>query len=405
MALTATEPPRAARWLDVARWAAIAAVCAVLVSPPVANVAMGVMLLAFLGSGAAWPRLKAACRQPLALGALAVLAVVALGMLWAEVPWRARWDAWWSWRKLLLLPILLALFGEFEWKRRFALAFTLACGAGAAAVFAVWFGAVPGVPSLRADDLLRNHGTQGMAFAIAVLCSIWLAVQADGWRRSAWLALGALLAAAALGVTSGRSGHLALLIMVGVFALGMLRDPRHRWAVAALAVAVVTAAALTPNVRERLAVAVTEFRAANAGQGELTSFGMRAVMYENTLRVVERQPWLGVGTGGFGAAYAQEIEGRYTDWRATPTVDPHNQYLFFTAELGVVGLLVFLGYILAALLDRGDGSSARWVAVAVLLAWCATSLFSSHFKTFAEGHLLAMFLGAMLARPYPPRAG
>jgi O-antigen ligase len=400
MAVTGSQ--RAARALDLARWMAIVAVCALPISPPLANVALGLMLIAFLASGEAGSRLAAACRQPLAVGALAVLAVVALGMLWAEVPWRARWDAWWSWRKLLTIPILLALFGELEWKRRFAGAFTLVCGAGAAAVFAVHFGGVPGVPPERADDLLRNHGTQGMAFAVAVLCAIWLGVQAAGRWRVLWLALGALAAAAALIATSGRSGHLALLIVVGVFALGMLRVPRYRAAVLGLAALVALAAALTPNVRDRLAVAVDEFSTARAGQGALTSFGMRAVMYENSLRVLARQPWVGVGTGGFGAAYAREIEGRYTDWRATPTVDPHNQYLFFAAELGVLGLLVFLGYIGAALLDRGDGTSARWVAVAILLAWCATSLFSSHFKTFAEGHLLAMFLGAMLARPYPP---
>jgi O-antigen ligase len=261
---------------------------------------------------------------------------------------------------------------------------------------------VPQLPREAARDLLRNRGTQGMALAIAVLCSIWLALGAAGTRRWVWLVLGALAAAAALVPTIGRSGHLALLIMVGVFALAMLREPRYRVGALGVAVLVALAAALTPNVRERLAVAVDEFRTAQAGKGELTSFGIRAVMYENSLRVVAQHPWIGVGTGAFAAAYAKEIEGRYTDWRATPTVDPHNQYLFFAAELGVLGLLVFLGYIGAALLDRGDGSSARWVAVAILLAWCATSLFSSHFKTFAEGHLLAMFLGVMLARPYPP---
>ena len=39
------------------------------------------------------------------------------------------------------------------------------------------------------------------------------------------------------------------------------------------------------------------------------------------------------------------------------------------------------------------------IAVGMLLGWCATSLLSSHFKTFSEGHLLTFFLGAMLARP------
>jgi membrane associated rhomboid family serine protease len=86
-----------------------------------------------------------------------------------------------------------------------------------------------------------------------------------------------------------------------------------------------------------------------------------------------------------------------------PTVDPHNQYLFFLAEQGIFGLIAFFAFIGAALLDRGDGTRARVVAVALLLAWCATSLLSSHFKTFSEGHLLTLFLGAMLARPVPGR--
>ena len=71
------------------------------------------------------------------------------------------------------------------------------------------------------------------------------------------------------------------------------------------------------------------------------------------------------------------------------------------AEQGIVGLLAFLLFIGLALTDRGDGTRARLVAIGLLLGWCATSLVSSHFKTFAEGHLLTFFLGAMLARPVP----
>jgi uncharacterized membrane protein YadS len=38
------------------------------------------------------------------------------------------------------------------------------------------------------------------------------------------------------------------------------------------------------------------------------------------------------------------------------------------------------------------------VGIALLLAWCLTSLFSSHFHTFNEGHLIAILLGVCLAR-------
>jgi hypothetical protein len=83
-------------------------------------------------------------------------------------------------------------------------------------------------------------------------------------------------------------------------------------------------------------------------------------------------------------------------------VDPHSQYLFFLAEQGILGLVAFLAFIVTALVDRGDGTRARIIAVGMLLGWCATSLLSSHFKTFSERHLLALVLGAMLARPMGP---
>jgi O-antigen ligase len=160
---------------------------------------------------------------------------------------------------------------------------------------------------------------------------------------------------------------------------------------------------VSPLARDRIALAVDEWRNAST-QTYKTSMGMRAVMYENTLAVVHGQPWLGTGTGGFGQAYAEVVKDKYTgtDWRAETTVDPHSQYLFFLAEQGIVGLMAFLAFIIAALVDRGDGTRARIVAVGMLLGWCATSLLSSHFKTFSEGHLLALVLGAMLARPMGP---
>jgi O-antigen ligase len=63
--------------------------------------------------------------------------------------------------------------------------------------------------------------------------------------------------------------------------------------------------------------------------------------------------------------------------------------------------VAFLVFIAMAVVDRGDGTRARVLAIGMLLGWCATSLVSSHFKTFSEGFLLALVLGAMLARPVP----
>jgi len=393
---------RQARWITAARCSAIVAACAVVVSPPLTNAGMGLMLIFLLVSGQAWPRLRHACSQPLGIAALMLVAMVAVAMLWAEVPWRERWDSFWSWRKLWMVPLMLALFGPAPWKRRLVAAYVATCGVAVLVSFGI-VAATQRLPTSVLDpagSLLRNHSTQSIAFAAATLMALWLAAEptmAQRWRAAA-AALAGLFVLNMAFVTPGRSGFLALPVMLVVLAAFSLRSWRNAALAGVTAALLAGGIALSPGARDRITQGVNEWNSA-ATLPYKTSMGIRALLYENTLEMVRERPLLGTGTGGFGIAYEAHVKHKYTDWRVMPTVDPHNQYLFFLAEQGIVGLLAFLLFIVMALADRGDGTRARIVAVAMLLGWCATALVTSFFKTFAEGHLLALFLGAMLARP------
>ncbi len=393
-----------ARWIEIARWSTIVAACSVMISPPLANAAMALMLVGLLASGQAGPRLRQACLQPLGVATLVLVAVIAAAMLWADVPWRERWSSFWSWRKLWMVPVALALFGPLLWKRRLIMAYVAVCGAAVLVSFGIVVatGRLPTTVYDLAGSLLRNHSAQSMAFATATLLALWLAGDPGLGRRWRWASAGfaALFVLNMAFVTPGRSGFLALAAMLLVLVAFNLHSWRSTLAVIVLGALLAGAMTLSPLARDRIALAVDEWRNAST-QTYKTSMGMRAVMYENTLAVVHEQPWLGTGTGGFGSAYAGVVKDKYSasDWRAETTVDPHSQYLFFLAEQGILGLVAFLAFIITALVDRGDGTRARVIAVGMLLGWCATSLLSSHFKTFSEGHLLALVLGAMLARP------
>ena len=399
---TGNAAARGARALAVARWATIVAACSVMVSPPLANAAMAVMLVGLFASGQAGPRLRQACMQPLGVGTLALLAVILAAMLWSEVPWSDRWRAVWSWRKLWMIPIVLALFGPLLWKRRLLVAYVAVCGVAVLISFGivVVLGALPTTVEDLAGSLLRNHSAQSMAFAAAAFISLWLSGDTGLSRRGriAAAAFAALFVLNMAFVTPGRSGFLALGVMLLVFGAFNLRGWRSALIAVVPALLLAGAMAASPLARDRISLAVNEWQNATT-LGYKTSMGIRAVLYENTLELVRERPWFGTGTGGYGAAYAAHVKDKYTDWRVLLTVDPHSQYLFFLAEQGIFGLAVFLLFIGLALADRGDGTRARVVAIGMLLGWCATSLLSSHFKTFAEGHLLALVLAAMLARP------
>ena len=399
-----TAAPADSRWLEVARWSTIVATCGSMISPTAANLGMVLMLTGLLASGQAGPRLRQACLQPIGAATLILIVVVGLAMLWAEVPWQVRWTAFESWRKLWMIPIALALLGPAFWKQRLAVAYVAVCGFAAAVSFGIVVvtGKLPTTVFDLAGSLLRNHSAQSMAFAAATFIALWLAadpVLARRWRLAA-TAVAVLLVLNMAFVTPGRSGYLALVVILLLMAAVSLRNWRSALAAAVLAALFAAAIGLSPLARDRISVAINEWNNA-ADMTVPTSMGIRVVLFENTLEMVRERPLLGTGTGGFGHAYTAHVKDKYTDWRVLPTADPHNQYLFFLAEQGIFGLVAFLVFIVAGLADRGDGTRWRIVAVGLLLAWCATSLLSSHFKTFAEGHLISLFLGAFLARPVP----
>ncbi len=305
-----------------------------------------------------------------------------------------------------MIPIALALFGPLAWKRRFVIAYVATCGVAVLVSFGIVAvtGRLPTTVGDLAGSMLRNHSAQSMFFGASAFLALWLVTDPGLSRRWRWLGGGfaALFVLNMAFVTPGRSGFLALAVMLVVLAALNLRDRRSAIAAAVLAALLAGAMALSPLTRDRLASAMNEWQNA-ATLAEPTSLGIRAVLYENTLEIVREQPWLGTGTGGFGAAYAAHVKGKYTDWRVLPTVDPHNQYLFLLAEQGILGLVAFL--VVHRWPDWRTAATARGarvVAVGCCLAWCATSLLSSHFKMFSEGHLhRVLILGAMLARPVP----
>ena len=88
---------------------------------------------------------------------------------------------------------------------------------------------------------------------------------------------------------------------------------------------------------------------------------------------------LGEGTGGYEKAFVDHVKDQEGQENFIHH-DPHNQFLKIFAELGIMGLVSFLR---AALFQRTTPFYFD-LSLGVLLAWCGTSLFSSHFSTFTE---------------------
>ncbi|MDD5296572.1 MAG: O-antigen ligase family protein [Rhodocyclaceae bacterium] len=397
--------PTFSRPHNIACGLTIAIAVGLLFSPPLANLAELLLVALVFTSGELRRRVILAWHQPLVKAALAFWLVTGVGVFYSIAPTSISLSMWSGWRKLLFLPLALALFEHPVWKRRFALSLIAVTVAAAVVSFATWRlqisinGAEPGV-------LLRNHATQGMVFAVAAFAAAILALRGGESGMPRLLAGAAILLAGDIAlVTPGRSGYLVLLVCTACLMLAELMNRQKNWKSAAGAVlmlaAIVSALALAPTSRERITLAFHEMTQYKEAQQE-TSMGIRVFFWKNTLQLISERPLSGYGTGAFGTAYGRLVADR-PGLAGTPAGDPHNQYMKIATEHGLPGLLVFLA-MLGAALRQTVPPPWRLLGLGVLAAWCATSLANSHFSTFAEGTFIYLWLGVMLAqaRKTPP---
>ena len=391
--------------IQIARVAAALVAVGSFTGPAVSNIAAGFMALAVLAAPSCWLRMQRAWQQPLGKASLVFLAVLLLATLWSSAPFTGALASWTEWRNFLLLFIALAIFDLHSAKLTFAKIFVVAGTVSAAASFLAFdFGAAQLNSDIKGGIVLRNHVTQGMALAAGALLALVLARSArlGSWQQAAWAAAAALMVTNVIMVAYGRSGYVVLAITSVSVALGLWRGRARGIALLALVVLGFAAVQVSPLINQRFEQGVEEIQKVESA-AQLTSMGIRMVMWETTTGIVRDAPLLGHGLASYPEQYRMRIERRYSDWKGTLSEDPHNQYLFILAETGLLGLAAFAWFLFSASRQPVRGPF-RVIGIALLLAWCVTSLFSSHFHTFNEGHLIAMMLGVCLAREADPPA-
>jgi O-antigen ligase len=197
-------------------------------------------------------------------------------------------------------------------------------------------------------------------------------------------------------ISGARTGYLALPIAV-VFAMGSLYGYKKFPIIIAIVSILLTGLVVSSStLQQRIDEGLKEFNSYDTSP-HISSIGVRVIFAKNTLELIKQKPLLGYGTSSFESVYGQYAATHYQGWRALTTTDPHNIYLYVCLENGLIGLIIFLSYIFIALRQGLRQGFYGKMAASFLMAITVASLFNAYFKTFPEGHLLAFFIGILLA--------
>jgi len=389
--------------LDFVRYLIIVELACLLFSTSLTGIVEILLYLTFLSFKELRHRLLTSFKQPMVFMALAWFTVLALGTLYSLAPGDEVLDIFASWRKILLIPMVVAVFDDKSWKLRIAWTFLSAVILCLALSYVSWFMDI-NIRKLPPGIIIHNHATQGMFFAAALFAAAVLLRFNVATNKACRLLLAAtslLLLLNIIFITPGRSGYLALLVLTVVIFFFSVSGWRRYGLCLFVPLIIGLALSLSPLAKGRIMQGVSEIL--NYDQSEsVTSMGIRMIMWQNSVNIIQERPLFGHGTGAFLEAYREQVKG-VSGWQGELAHDPHNQYLRIAAEHGLIGLTVFLLFI-GSFFRQNITGWPRIMGLGILLAWCATSLFSAHFNTFTEGRFLMIWCGAFLAcGPYPAR--
>jgi len=109
-----------------------------------------------------------------------------------------------------------------------------------------------------------------------------------------------------------------------------------------------------------------------------TSIGLRLDFFKHSLRLIKQRPLFGFGTGSFPFAY-------HTTYGATLKKgellgDPHNSYFHLAVQTGLVGLTIFICWLIMQIIDTKKlPKPERYYAQGIILLFILTSFFISGF--------------------------
>ncbi|MEI8361608.1 MAG: O-antigen ligase family protein [Betaproteobacteria bacterium] len=303
---------------------------------------------------------------------------------------------------LILIALMLPIFTQPKLRSYGQYAFMIAMAITLMLSYLIWLGAFQHT-SLFAGRLPDNpvvfklHITHGILMGFAAFMFAVYAIQNEGkWR---WLMLIASILAVCnvLLMTQGRTGYMVIIALsiYLIFALFNLRNIIFSLGLLIAASSVIYIS--SPKIQSRITLTMHEFQTWQPIQGnnEASSIGTRMDYYTNTIKIIRKSPLQGVGTGGFEVAYSKEIEGT----AMAPSNNPHNQFLLFLAQIGIIGLSAFLFLLWVAwrsapkLPTATDTMLARGVLITIVTGCLFNSLLLDH----TEGLFFAWFCGLLFA--------
>jgi O-antigen ligase len=347
--------------------------------------------LAWLLSGAFKSLPDTIKKNPVAAWSLVLYACFFVGLAYGNVSPEWMGEMLKKYRELLFIPVLLPLLSAQRHRDRAWRAFLIASVISLAISYLMSFGIIDTDPGHGPS--LKSRITHGIFIGFfAFYC---LHKSLDG-RQFARLYLPLFLIAIfnVFFVVEGRTGQLITLVLILLFA----------WQRFGLKARLLTGAALViflgiflgfSDKAARIYEGMENTHAylqETPGQTD-SSMGQRYTFWKYSAKLIAEKPLFGHGTGSFAQEYARVAQGEQF-----LAQHPHNEFLFIGVQLGLFGLIPYLGFLGSQFCEsRRLPDREKWLAQGLLISLLITSLFNTPIYDHTEGHWFVVMMALCFA--------
>lgn len=199
--------------------------------------------------------------------------------------------------------------------------------------------------------LVSHHPTFSMMIVMAIYICYYLVFKTEldsQWNPHVKKFLGAmgLFLYVFIHIYSVRSGLMALYALIGIiFIQYLFLGKELKKVFGAIAIFLVSGAIIlmvSPTVRNKITNTTQDIQVVQSkGSANNQSLASRMISYQNALQIAkESSIWMGCGLGDIEDLNNHIFKTQYPD--VEKKILPHNQFLFYYAAVGILGLLLFI---------------------------------------------------------------
>lgn len=347
-------------------------------------------------SGKLKDKIKIITENPVSQITLGLIFIYSVGMIYASVPLSESFKGLMHYQKLLIIPIIISCLTEEKFKNYALNAFLFSSIASLAISYLKWGGIIPHTDTGEGYTAFKNRIAGSIIMSFSMYLMLLKAAHASGKIKYLWIFFALLAVGDVSFLMNGRTGQVLMLALFIWFSYEVWGNKCIKYWLASMLLGIAVLYSLPELPKSRLTDIQTELNNHNI-DGQQTSAGLRIEFYKNSLLTIKNNILFGNGTGSFGHEY--ELIATQQNAITTNVANPHNQFLFTTEELGIIGLLILgLFFYIPWFISYKSNNDYQMQAIrGLVLTMVIGSLFNSLLFDTSEGKFYCILISLLLS--------